>query len=580
MLKLESYSQSSIKSGFWLVVFALIAIPIISIGDNLGLYFDSVFPDYAATQLLDRQEHEYRWFAAWPILVQYYHGNVSMFVSALVIMIFGSANVIQHRLINAGIITICFYIIDKIFEKHGIMCRVRQAMIIMFSFMPAMLGFCLTQYFIELPGIVFSLMSFFLLIQNDEISNVKLWISFALLGMAFYSYFNYLFLFPGFLILALWNKKNKLARLIVSCLGMLPGVSLYIIGYIKVLYKGFSDTNFVIFFIVYVIALVLFENIMYRFAVNGKEKVCLAVGVFFAIAAMVCCALLKNNLLLLLNDINVVGASSSFAGRIKAIGQNFYFAVSGVSAELLMFGYQVTVYEKATLIMFAIITAAYLLLMCISVKFRNDSTAWKYLMIIVIYLLCCIPLVTRMQTQHFVPMCFMGLLAVVVELHEIVRYAVERFSINERYSVLAAMVFIFFFSFLYTKDRYAVMDEIYETGGNGYYTNQLNKLADEALENLSRGKKEIYVFPEWGFMAGFNYMTNNNVPFSSEASKENFEKLLDEGYDLQILYWNEEDTDKYIEKLGNKYAQKTETHEYIGYEGTADFYRIEVKKGD
>ena len=173
---------------YWIAIFAIIAMPIVSIGDNLGLYFDSVFPDYAATQLLDSQQYEIKWFVAWPILTQYYHGSLSMILSALVIMISGTTGIVQHRLINAGILVICYYILNKIFEKKGISCFIRRALIAGFAFMPTMLGFCLTQYYIELPGVALTLLAFFLLIKDDEISISKIWIAFALLGIAFYSY--------------------------------------------------------------------------------------------------------------------------------------------------------------------------------------------------------------------------------------------------------------------------------------------------------------------------------------------------------------------------------------------------------
>ena len=247
---------------FWIVIFFIIAIPVIRIGDNLGLYFDSVFPDYAATQLLDSQEYQVKWLVAWPILTQYYHGSINMYISAFITMIIGSTSIIQHRLINAGIIVVCFYLINRIFESNGIRSSIRFGLITCFAFMPSMLEFCLTQYYIELPGVALSLFALLLLIESEKLSNFKIWISFVILGISFYSYFNFLFLFPGFLIIVLlFAKKRILDKFILACLGMIPGSSLYVLGLVK---KNLSQETFPIVFLFFLIFLFLLEIVIYQ----------------------------------------------------------------------------------------------------------------------------------------------------------------------------------------------------------------------------------------------------------------------------------------------------------------------------
>lgn len=568
-------NNKKLEWGYWIAIFIIIAMPIISIGDNLGLYFDSVFPDYAATQLLDSQQYETKWFVAWPILTQFYHGSLSMMISALVIVISGTTSIIQHRLTNAGILVICYYILNKILEKKGISRSIRHTLIVGFSFMPTMLGFCLTQYYIELPGVALTLMAFLLLIEDKEISNSKIWIAFLLLGIAFYSYFNFLFFFPGFLIVVLWHQKDKLEKFTVACLGMIPGGSLYIIGYLKAFYN-FND-NFLSIFIGYVIVLFLFELIMYWFILNGKAKTCLMVYGTLILVALAGCLLLKDKLISIAYSTNLAGKNATLIERLETLRQYVYFALSGVSAELLMFGYQVTTYAQLSLIIWEVSTVIYVLLMCISKSFRIMTNAWKSLLIVLIYMLCCVPLVTRMQTQHFVPLCFLILITTVIEIHDMICYVSGKWSLNIKYFAIAVILSIITITSLYAKDRFQVIDEIFETGGNGYYTSQINKLAEQALQNQKMGKKEIYLFPEWGFMSGFNYITNNNIAFSTDTSEENFERLLQDGYNLEILYWNNQNAYKYMQKLKNMNEQNISQYEYIGNEGTIDFYRIEVK---
>ncbi len=60
-----------LEIAFWGILFAILVLPLASIGDNLGIYFDACFPDYASTQVLRQQPYQVKWFISWPLLVQY-----------------------------------------------------------------------------------------------------------------------------------------------------------------------------------------------------------------------------------------------------------------------------------------------------------------------------------------------------------------------------------------------------------------------------------------------------------------------------------------------------------------------------
>ena len=55
----------------------------------------------------------------------------------------------------------------------------------------------------------------------------------------------------------------------------------------------------------------------------------------------------------------------------------------------------------------------------------------------------------------------------------------------------------------------------------------------------------MYIFPEWGFMSEFDYLTGNQVAFSTDCSAETVSEFLDKGYSVNIVYWDEERTDEY-----------------------------------
>ncbi|MDD6319783.1 MAG: hypothetical protein PUA63_02835, partial [Oscillospiraceae bacterium] len=219
-----------------------------------------------------------------------------------------------------------------------------------------------------------------------------------------------------------------------------------------------------------------------------------------------------------------------------------------------------------------------LLQFAIDKEFRKTTSAWKYLVVIIAYLCCCIPMITRMQTQHFVPICFLMLFAGTLELAETTSWITGRIleirqvkKGTQTVCVLCCVVL----SLLFLNDRFMILNEIEVTGGNGFYTSQINKLADDALENFEKGEKEIYLFPEWGFMSGFNYITNNHVAFSTNSSSENMKKLMNEGYDVLVVYWNDSDTKTYSDLLNDAGAETIIKYAYVGNEGRADFYKLE-----
>lgn len=566
--------------GYWLVIVLVLVLPIFSIGENLGLYFDAVLPDYTATQLLHSQQYQEKWFVSWPLLTQLYHGSINMFISALVIMITGTTSVVQHRIINALIIVLCLWVIYNLLAREGVSRTACKLGVFIFACMPTVLTFCLTQYYIELPGTFLMLCALLLLSRNDT-SYLNTWAVFALLGFAFYSYFNFLFFYPGFLLITLWKEKDKLAAFIASCMGMLLGASLYLFGYLQayVLNRICGVAEMIaVCFVVYMLLLLLLEVGIYRLVLQGKMRYCLMIGAATVFAAMIAVLLCWNQISSALESLNVAGESASIGQRIRLVYDTACNSLSGISAEKWFFGYSVMKYQKVPVVLLLIATVVYVVVFIIDKEFRKTTSAWKYLVVIIAYLCCCIPMITRMQTQHFVPICFLMLFAGTLELAETTSWITGRIleirqvkKGTQTVCVLCCVVL----SLLFLNDRFMILNEIEVTGGNGFYTSQINKLADDALENFEKGEKEIYLFPEWGFMSGFNYITNNHVAFSTNSSSENMKKLMNEGYDVLVVYWNDSDTKTYSDLLNDAGAETIIKYAYVGNEGRADFYKLE-----
>lgn len=221
---------------YWVSVLLLLLLPLVSIGDNLGLYYDAILPDYAATQILNPQEYQVRFFVVYPFLAQVYHGTVSMWISSMAILITGTTSVLQHHIVNVLVIYINLLLLDKIFENNKVNIWLRRSSILIFSIMPTLMSFTMTQYYIELPGMLFLLAAVILYEKaenNGRNADVYFFFAFFMLGLAFYSYFNYLFFVPGFILLYAFKrelKHDRIKKTIIGCYGTVSGAALYFTG--------------------------------------------------------------------------------------------------------------------------------------------------------------------------------------------------------------------------------------------------------------------------------------------------------------------------------------------------------------
>ena len=92
-------------------------------------------------------------------------------------------------------------------------------------------------------------------------------------------------------------------------------------------------------------------------------------------------------------------------------------------------------------------------------------------------------------------------------------------------------------------------------GCEGLYTNQINKVALEAMQNKKEGSREMYVFPEWGMLSGFEYLTNNEIYCIEDYNLDMLKWYYDNSYSLKICYFNSENENKYrsiLEKINSK----------------------------
>ena len=92
-----------------------------------------------------------------------------------------------------------------------------------------------------------------------------------------------------------------------------------------------------------------------------------------------------------------------------------------------------------------------------------------------------------------------------------------------------------------------IVKELESNGGNNLCTEEINELAESAKKNYYAGKKEYYVFEDWGFMCGFNFLTSNLVPYTTNCDFEYFKTKQGEGYTIITCCWEEESMKNYVQ---------------------------------
>ncbi len=573
---------------FYLTMLVLLIIPIISIWDNLGIYFDACFPDYAATQVLSSQEHSVKWFASWPFLVQFYHGSPTMWVTALITLLFGKTGIVQYRIQNAVMMFIIILFLGKILRANQVHKKLRRVIVCLCVVMPTTLGICLTQYYLELPGAIFTLAAVYFLtnMKLAEIDSSKrnktAFLAFALLGLAFYSYFNYLFFFPGLAIsyvLLGETKQRRIEYLLRAFCGFLCGAILYFVGYAMFIADALEATKYRnaigIVTAIAVLSLTIGLNSLLE-----RRKVYLVLKCFIG---MIVAGI--SVVLLLWQDIeeyviiplSVRGTSATFMQRLQLVGLYVKKIITGTGAEELIYQTVETKWQDVLFISFLVCTALWVMLYLFR-KIPRPDLNFDYILTLLLSLICSIPFASRMGVQHFILVPFLAIIIFSLSVDRLLSYLLTENDGTRVKNILRGGVFVCVAVLIVfcVFDRYAFVNNINLTGGKGYYTSQLNVLAEEAIIHSQNGDKEIYVFPEWGFMTSFNYLTNNSVAFSVDCSTEALRLYKTEGYKINVLYWDAGNKNIYLNsaaRSGNKCINELE---YYQNDGTVAFYKIEL----
>lgn len=578
-----------INAIFWVIIGVFVFVPVLLCGNYPGMYLDAVNPDYAAVQILFPQKFDEMWMYSWPYLAQAYHGNIGVLFSTILIAITQNTSVLQHHMQNGFYCFIIFVLIYRILRLMQVKEVVTKVIILLGASGISFLQLCFTQYYIQLPGCIFSLIAVYIFLRDKEnLSHCSLIAGSVFLGLAFYTYFNFLFLCLPIFALILWRikaqRKNNLfiCESLMCLYSFLIGAGFYIVGYTQVYFEKWvqlelidayqKNTYVYIFLIVYYLTLIVrvwlcvYSDRMYVYIdaiLNFLFFIFWAIKVLPIVAESI-------------SGLNVSGASATLIERISFILTYFEQILSGRKAEIFIYGHITSILSGLNLFLLLVLLFSVILYIYRKKAYNAKTQSFFYVLILMgAYFCCCLFFASRMQAQHMVPMLVATLILSALGLSILTE------NKNKKFVGLFCGVIILVVGGINLCNQRNFVSEIQDSGGIKLYSSQINQIAYEAGER-SKTDKEMYVFVDWGFSFGFNYLTKNQVAYTSIDDLEWWNYLINnEGYNLVICYWDEKDTDTYVNKLKqcNVTEERIILEERKEKDGSIAFYVLHAKTG-
>lgn len=531
-----------------------------------GIYFDAINPDYVALQILNPQKYSEKWvvpYLGFPLLCQIYHGTVTMFITLIMVALTGTTSVFLSHAQNCFYGIVCCVLIYNILRKIGVRQWIASLVVIALSLSPTLTSSYRMQYYIELPGVIFTLLAaWFLLKWIDKNENNKfLLISGMFLGIAFYSYFNFLFFIPGFLLVIILTEQNNRSRsLLVWLIGFSLGMSLYVIGYLEIVlyYLEMSQLGKYLILFVTIIGFYSYLLLFYILQIKGRyverkryTLFFLAFGFFMSMLFLYCVIPCISGIA---TSLNVAGKSASILERIKLVGYYCVGVCKNTFAENLILGETVSFFPGFIMTITSIFLIIAILTIIKKKQFmKKEKSLFGILITFIMYCLLSLFFASRMQGQHFLFTIFVEYLILGLSLEIIfsnflcTKKSISSISLrNTMVAILILMIALNCFN------QSRIWLNLESIGGFGKFSESINILAETAIKNQRIGEKEIYFFPEWGLMGAFCYLTKNEIAFMTDVDANIVNQVLDEGYTVKICSWTAEDMEQYKVEVINR----------------------------
>ena len=550
-----------------------------------GIYLDAVNPDYLSVQMLYPQPDRVSWAIpnwGFPILGQVYHGVFTAYIMAIVIKLVGSTSVVLLHAVNTCYGMIICLGTYRILNKININKYIAALVTLSLSCMPALFLSYRTQFYIELPGIMFMTFAIDRLVNwSSNRENKNLFLAGLFAGISVYCYYNLVFVFLAYILIILVEEKKELFESKLNCLltwgsGVALGIILYVVGYTEILF--FDSPNrwrvMALIIIVYLSWIVIM-----LMSVKRKKKFLYIMS--FLITGIFVYYAFKNFMPILLSNFSdgiskeKISFVKQVCNQINSVSTYLKNMISDASNEYLVFGYEVSKYNLVYL--YTVISGTFItfiIWLYRSIKYKkidNKALFYSWISVLTYLLIAFVFAKSRLQAQHFVPMIIILSIELAIELDYIYDFVKGKSIKNIVFSLVCVVLISTCLLNAYNSRK--IIKELDKTGGNNLCTEEINNLAEFAKKNYYAGKKELYVFEDWGFMCGFDFLTSNLVAYTTDSSVEYLQAKQKEGYEIIVCCWNVETSNEYINKFKDA-NMKTYFETMNKRNGDVGFYKI------
>lgn len=558
--------------------------------NHIGLYYDSVNPDFLGRHLLNLIKDKTN-PADLIYLGQVYHGVINGYVMAFMIYITGAPSVALLHFINATYGAIICSFVYKILRKCNADKLISALISIFLSISTALLCIYLTQYYIELSGMVFLIFGINSLVNYIKEKNNKTLFFIGLFsGLACYGYYNYVFLVLPFISIIIMenikNKKKIFDLIMIFITGFILGILPYFMGYNKLAFST-SNYKYLIWYSILILLLIWIVTSYKSYLKDNKKGKIIS---FVGLILIGCFSILKYAKIIILNFTNKISPNNDsifekIINQLDSVKGKFFGLVNGTTMEFRLVGHTVIPIKNIINYVFVLLFVVAVIISFILYKKKkenNKKILYSFITYILYLIAAFIVAVSALSEQHFVPMLFINGLVFAL----ILTYLLKLIKKVRIYNILKVIVclFLIFEIVLNIKANKSFVKELYYTGGvNGAYSLKINEIAYDAMDNYNRGIKELYVFEEWGIATSFTYLTNNHIPklesFNGELTLDEIINDNIDEFQIVVITGNDELSSSFICELNEKYNYLSYSDELIYHRnGELAFHKLTINK--
>jgi hypothetical protein len=496
---------------FWICHLHDMALP--------GLYMDAVNPDYLAAQALNPALDNPRHLvptALFPLLGGLYYGMQHYYLGLPVFALFGTnmlALRIAQGLFGSGILVLLQLVLHRVTGSRWLALAGALGLATELAFVASYR----TQMYIVISGSFWLLWAIYLALEPGVTKHIEgatslglrltrvakspLFLSGVCSGLAVYSYFVYLFFVPAFVLLGWWHTRSWLAVGRWS-LGFIVAMQFYVLGYLSLVVGMGGPTA--------------------------------------ALAWIVSTA----------QDLDPMASALSFKERLANAWVMVQITVQNGSNELMIFGttspgqwivWKLRLWVVALLFLVVLNVGKGLGLRQQRLDGQVGLLAWWHVAWLpLVFVAVSTVFGNRLWAHHFspfVPLMYLTLGMALYYFQQSMALALPRWVWG---------VFALCLVFGNLQQQSVFFERLETTGGTDRFSNAINRMADDAL---SLSPEMVHVFPEWGFMYPFAFLTANQRSFVNDMSPETLRRLANEEKVLRLYHWTADDGNNYSDSL-------------------------------